>query len=122
MTFKRLGMPLVMLFAVMALAAHPGDQTGTGKAPGGQSGTETAPLDFKKLLPGPPPNNSKAAHFDLSDLMALQGERTPAQVAKIRDEDLLRPGLLTQLAGPKFDAKKHPTTDALLSQVQARAE
>ena len=78
-------------------------------------------VDIKSVLADPPADNSPAAGAELDQLLAIQGKRTPDDVARIKAEGPLTPYLFASVLGPSFKAEMLPATDALLKRVTADA-
>jgi acid phosphatase (class A) len=78
-------------------------------------------IDIQAVIPDPPADNSPAARAELDQLLAIQGKRTPEEVARIKAEGPLTPYLFTSVLGPSFKAETMPATDALLKHVTADA-
>ena len=78
-----------------------------------------AALDFKALLPAPPPPDSPATRAELDAVLALQAARTPAQAVRCRQiegEDIFLFG--SEVLGEWFSAAHLPRTAKFFAAVR----
>jgi acid phosphatase (class A) len=104
--------PLRLLVSLLAVTAA-GCATTTATGPAAHYIGADA-IDIKAVLPAPPADNSPAGRAELDRMLALQGSRTPEQVADIKAEGPLTPYMFATVLGASFKAKDLPGTDALL--------
>ncbi|HEX8911947.1 MAG TPA: phosphatase PAP2 family protein, partial [Humisphaera sp.] len=74
-------------------------------------------FDFPALLGPPPADDSDAHRAEIDKVLSLQADRTPAQEARCRAEEVVTVFAFADVLGPGFDAKELPVTAALMQQV-----
>jgi acid phosphatase (class A) len=74
-------------------------------------------IDVARLLPDPPTRGSDEAVAEMQQMLALQATRTPADVARTKNEAGLRIDLFANVLGPWFNAQNCPRTFNLLTKV-----
>jgi acid phosphatase (class A) len=78
-------------------------------------------LRFLQLLPPPPPPGSEADKRDLSELLEIQENRTPAQIERALADDVLSIYRFDDVLGPKFKAASIPVTDSFFKRLHEDA-
>lgn len=73
-------------------------------------------LDYPTLLGGPPADDSDAHRAELDRLLSLQADRTPAQVARCRAEEVVDVFAFANVLGAWFSPRDLPATAALMQQ------
>jgi membrane-associated phospholipid phosphatase len=99
---------LVFSLAVAPLAAH-------AEAPTSQPAT-LAPdsFDLETLLGNPPPDDSVEHRVEIDELLMLQNDRTPTDIARCVAEDDATVFSFADVLGPTFDEKNLPITTQLI--------
>lgn len=70
-------------------------------------------LNISTLLPPPPAADSPQDRADMQAVLAIQAERTPQQIARAKQDDLLEDAVFyfaKDILGPEFTLEKHPLT------------
>ena len=112
---RRPGLSTAVLAALIAVAPVAAKNAGEGP-----HYLSADAVDWRRLLaPGPPAEQSDKAKADLDAVLAAQTARTPADVARCRAEDKLRPWAFADVLGPGFTPDNCPATDKLLRQADA---
>jgi acid phosphatase (class A) len=78
-------------------------------------------FDFPALLGGPPADDSDAHRGELDQVLSLQADRTPAQAARCRAEEVFDVFAFASALGPWFAERDLPVTAALMRQVYVDA-
>jgi acid phosphatase (class A) len=78
-----------------------------------------ADVDFARLLPPPPSQESPAGKRDLQTILDLQKNMTPERLAVIKaDEDQTVFHIAGEVLGPKFTKENFPMTEAFFDKVR----
>jgi acid phosphatase (class A) len=80
---------------------------------------DPAQVDLIHILPAPPPPDSPAGKADLEAVLAAQQARTPAEVKRAQDDDVLTVFRFTDVMGEGFTADKLPFATAFFKDVGA---
>lgn len=78
---------------------------------------ESADFDFKAMLPPPPVVGSDDSNKEIDQLLKLQGERTEADVKRIKIESKMTGFIFSESVGPWFTPNDLPATADLLGKV-----
>jgi acid phosphatase (class A) len=76
-------------------------------------------VDLIRILPAPPPPDSLAGKADVEAVLAAQQARTPADVKRAQDDDVLTVFRFTDVMGEGFAADKLPFATAFFKDVGA---
>ncbi len=74
-------------------------------------------LELSSLVPAPAAVSSEEVQAELALVLQLQQSRTPEQIARARDGNILTMDAFTPVVGPWFTAEKLPKTAAFLQKV-----
>ena len=78
-------------------------------------------VELLKLLPPPPLPESAAQKRDMAELLEIQKNRTPAQVALAEADNVLSMWRYADVLGPDFKAEKLPVSSKFFNRMQADA-
>src|SRR5439155_27099341 len=73
------------------------------------------------LLPPRPPDGSQAHRAEIERMLAMQAQRTPADVARCKSEEEVTVFAFADVLGPWFYAERLPRTAALMDVVYDQA-
>ncbi len=120
---KKLSSPLLAFlftFTLTVQAKDAGDASmGMGSATNIAPYFDPASVDLKALLPDPPADGSPTTLKEIELILQKQAARTPAEVARAREEVHLNVWLFENVLGSWFTKKNLPATAALFAHVDA---
>jgi acid phosphatase (class A) len=80
---------------------------------------DPAQVDLIHVLPAPPPPDSAAGRADLEAVLAAQQARTPADVKRAQDDDVLTVFRFADVMGEGFTAEKAPFATTFFKDIGA---
>lgn len=100
-----------------AAADHMGPLPGATTRPAATVYLRPDDVDFRKLLPGPPADDSDAHRAEVDRMLSLQADRTPAQEKRCKSQEQVTVFAFAEVLGPWFTKDNVPLTADLMADV-----